>query len=115
MEISGLFAALALRAASRRPADPDDALIEAMERHFADGDGGHLSRVMSASRDAYRDWVAFHRRREERDARLAPARRRGLAAYEAAHERLASAAPARGWSPMVASVFGEEQPDYGIW
>ncbi len=78
--------------------------------------GGHLAGVMSRSRDAYQDWVAMHRRREERDAAHAEDRARGREAFEAARRRLAGEAPERQWSPMVAAcVFGEQPDEFGIW
>ncbi len=112
---------LALLRDLRRPADDfGDRLVAALA--LADhvyplrpARGGHLARVMSRSADAYADWVAMHRRREEHNARLAPARRRGREVFEAAQRRLAGEVPAHAWSPVAASIFGEDPPDWGVW
>src|SRR6266498_3289611 len=113
---------LALLRDLRRPADDfGDRLVAALA--LADhvyplrpARGGHLARVMSRSADAYADWVAMHRRREEHNAAHAEDRARGRAAFEAARRRLAGEAPERQWSPMVAAcVFGEQPDEFGIW
>jgi hypothetical protein len=78
-----------------------DRLPHTMAAAFTEANVAHRPDLVARQADVENRWEQMHEAREQREARLAPSRSRGWAAYQAARAEFGVEAPAASAGPRM--------------